>query len=155
RGVEDKVARAVDRSVKVSVPPLSVRQDGTFRGQAWVDWRLPGGSPGIALRAWLTPDGLTLGDHPGWYRANWYAESRNEATSRIPAGMQEFRVRSGTAFRLEPGDPGDGEWLIGRALSPQAALERPELAGDVEGTAVALQAVVDALARLGGENPPT
>lgn len=60
--LENEVSAAVGRTLNSRKPPLKWTAT-RYRGDLWVDWRVPG-TYGLAVRVWLNGEGLSIGLRP-------------------------------------------------------------------------------------------
>lgn len=152
QALADQVAEALGRSVKVETPSLFWARK-YYRGDGWVRWGVTdeGGSPPASLRLWVTPSGIFIGLHPGWYRNGWYSEARRAVADVIPSSCAVFPVRSDdNRVDPEPDDRWEGEFLLG-VHSRHVASNPSQLARQVVGLAADLQPALDRLvAQFGG-----
>lgn len=142
----DDIARALGRSVKVTVPRLRWTDGGHIRADAWVGWRLTGEKP--TMRIWVNRAGVCLVLHPGWYRDGWYPEALAAIDGIVPDDLQLFSVES-SSDRFKPTSEPTGEFVVGRWFEGDSALGRPSFVQDVIGVTASLQPIVDRLVHRG------
>lgn len=142
----DEIARALGRSVKVTMPKVTWSDAGQVRADAWVGWRLTDETP--AVRVWANRSGVGVVLHPGWYRNGWYQEAFEAIRDIVPDGFQLMAVEK-YGDRLTPTSEPTGEFVVGRWFDGGSALGRPEFVDDVIAVTASLQPVVDRLVHRG------
>jgi 5-methylcytosine-specific restriction protein B len=130
---------------------------GRYRTDGWVQWTATGISAKPTLVVWATKNGVLAGLTPGFAREGFYEEAGEALAPMVPPGLAAYRVLSGTSERVTPDPvtlPGGG-FVIGRWYGDDEALGDPSFADAVVSLASRLQPLMDRIAELSGDRPPT
>ncbi|MBO1755224.1 AAA family ATPase [Allobranchiibius sp. CTAmp26] len=143
---------------------VGATRDAPFRADLHATWSLPGDAGAPALRLWLTRSGVAVGLHAGWGGAGHVGVGAEDRQARIAAAVQRHLPSgvhflavdpTGMADRVTPAGrvyPG-GEIFVGRWWPHPDALDRADVATEIETTARAVIPLVEVLA--GHDPAPT
>jgi len=154
--LEERVSKAFDRAMRPGSPQLTL-SSGRYRTDGWVQWTASGISAKPTLIVWATKNGVLAGLTPGFAREGFYEEAGEALAPMIPPGLDAYGVRAGTSERVTTAPimlPGGG-FVIGRWFPDDDVLADPPFADEVVALASRLRPLMDRIAELSGDRPPT
>lgn len=155
--LQERMTATLGRSVEVISPKLLFTNDGPYRSDTWVSWRVPGGDPGLSIQVWANHEGVAVGLHPGWFREGWYDESSKAIEGTVSEEAEFIAIKHHEQSRIQRSgrEPAPGEWLLGRWFDKESALDRPDFDEQVLATAAQLKPALERLIQVAGGGPST